>query len=108
MSDFFSSDIVRENLQEIFDIYRELSESQFWLPKMTKEERTEHIERTKGLIEKQKLFYFRLKLAANEGDTEAENMKDKINAMVKTFGYKDLLHCLDSLIETLERVQYKG
>lgn len=107
MSDFFNSDIVRENLQEIFDIYRELSESQFWLPKMTKEERVEHIERTKGLIEKQKLFYFRLHLASNE-DVEAFNMKHKINAMVKTFGYRDLPHCLDSLIETLERVQYKS
>lgn len=100
---FFKSEIVQENLQEIFQTYQEISSSQYWLPRMSLEERVDHIERTKGLIAKQKLFYFRLTLAANEGDTEAAEMKDRIQQLVQTFGYKDLPQCLESLVETLER-----
>jgi len=100
---FFKSEVVQENLQEIFQTYQEISSSQYWLPRMSQEERVAHIERTKELIDKQKLFYFRLTLAANDGDKEAAEMKDRIQQLVQTFGYKDLPHCLESLLETLER-----
>jgi len=100
---FFKSEVVQKNLQEIFETYQEISSSQYWLPRMTQKERVDHIERTRELIDKQKLFYFRLTLAANEGDKEAAEMKDRITQLVQTFGYKDLPHCLESLLETLER-----
>lgn len=103
MSKFFESDIVRKNLEEIFKTYSEISDSQFWLPRMNKQEREDHINRTKGLIEKQNLFYLRLKLAAQDGDSEAHEMVERITTLVQTFGYKDLPHCLESLIETLDR-----
>ena len=71
---------------------------------MNKEERMQHIEECKGLIDKQKNFYFRLQLAAKE-DKEAEAMKNQINNLSQAFGYKSLMDCMDAMIVTLDNAQ---
>ena len=99
---FFKSDQVQENLQDIFNTYQEIASMTNQLPRMNKEDRLEHIDKCKVLIDKQKTFYTRLCLAAPE-DPEAADMKTRINALSTAFGYRDLGHCMDIMIETLDK-----
>ena len=101
---FFNSNQVQENLQSIFHTYQEIASKTSRLSTMNKEERMKHIEECKGLIDKQKNFYFRLQLAAKE-DKEAEAMKNQINNLSQAFGYKSLMDCMDAMIVTLDNAQ---
>ena len=106
MSQFFQSDQVQKDLQEIFNTYQEIATVSQYLPDMSKEQRIEHIEDCKYLIDKQKTFYFRLALAAKD-DPEAADMKNRINAMSNAFGFKDLMECMEVMIQTLENAAKK-
>ena len=106
MSKFFNSDQVQNNLQDIFNTYQEVAAMTAQLSTMSREERLDHIEDCKDLIDKQKTFYGRLCLAASE-DREAADMKSRINALSNAFGYKDLLECMDAMIQTLETTARK-
>mgnify|MGYP001287124316 FL=1 len=101
MSKFFSSEQVQDNLQDIFNTYQEVAAMTAQLSMMSRQDRLEHIEDCKNLIDKQKTFYGRLCLAASE-DKEAADMKTRINELSNAFGYKDLLECMDAMISTLE------
>ena len=107
MSKFFNSDQVQNNLQDIFNTYQEVAAMTAQLATMSREERLDHIEDCKALIDKQKTFYGRLCLAASE-DKEAADMKARINALSNAFGYKDLLECMDAMIQTLETTARRG
>ena len=107
MSKFFNSDQVQNNLQDIFNTYQEVAAITAQLSTMSREERLDHIEDCKNLIDKQKTFYGRLCLAASE-DREAADMKSRINALSTAFGYKDLLECMDAMIQTLETTARRG
>ena len=106
MSKFFNSDQVQNNLQDIFNTYQEVAAMTAQLSTMSRQERLDHIEDCKNLIDKQKTFYGRLCLAASE-DREAADMKSRINALSNAFGYKDLLECMDAMIQTLETTARK-
>ena len=101
---FFKSDQVQENLQDIFNTYQEIASMTNQLPRMNKEDRLEHIDKCKVLIDKQKTFYFRLKLAAKE-DAEASDMMMRIDALSQAFGYTSLLDCMDAMVETLAKAE---
>ena len=107
MSKFFNSDQVQNNLQDIFNTYQEVAAMTAQLSTMSREERLNHIEDCKNLIDKQKTFYGRLCLAASE-DREVADMKSRINALSNAFGYKDLLECMDAMIQTLETTARRG
>ena len=98
---FFKSEQVQENLNDIFNTYHEIASVTNQLPSMSMEERVEHIDRCKVLIDKQKTFFFRLCLAAKD-DAEAADMKMRINALSQAFGYVDLTACMDAMIQTLD------
>ena len=97
---FFQSDQVQSNLQDIFNTYQEIAIATQRVQNLPREERLEHIDKCKVLIDKQKTFYTRLCLAAPE-DSEAADMKTRINALSTAFGYRDLGHCMDIMLETL-------
>ena len=101
---FFKSDQVQENLQDIFNTYQEIASMTNQLPRMNKEDRLEHIDKCKVLIDKQRTFYFRLKLAAKE-DAEASDMMMRIDALSQAFGYTSLLDCMDAMVETLGKAE---
>ena len=107
MSNFFNSEQVQSNLQDIFDTYQEVASMTAQLSTMSREERLDHIEDCKNLIDKQKTFYGRLCLAASE-DREAADMKSTINALSNAFGYKDLAECKDAIIQTLDVTAKRG
>ena len=99
---FFESEQVQTNLQDIFETYQEVASMTSQLGKMDREERLEHIQDCKVLIDKQKTFYGRLCLASSE-DPEAADMRTRINALSQAFGYRDLGECMDAMFETLEQ-----
>ena len=99
---FFESEQVQMNLKDIFNTYQEVASMTAQLATMNREEKLEHIEDCKTLIDKQKTFYGRLCLAATE-DKDAADMKTRINALSQAFGYKDLAECMDAMISTLEQ-----
>ena len=99
---FFQSDQVQSNLQDIFNTYQEIAIATQRVLNLPREERLEHIDKCKVLIDKQKTFYTRLCLAAPE-DSEAADMKTRINALSTAFGYRDLGHCMDIMLETLDK-----
>lgn len=102
MSNFFQSEQVQDNLKDIFNTYQEVASMTSQLASMSREERLDHIEDCKTLIDKQKTFYGRLCLAASE-DSEAADMKTRINALSNAFGYRDLAECMDAMVMTLEQ-----
>ena len=104
MTTFFKSDQVQQNLPDIFQTYQEIAAVTTMLPKMNKEEKIEHIDKCKMLIDKQKTFYGRLSLAAGE-DPEASDMQMRIDALSQAFGYKDLLDCMNAMIDTLGKAE---
>ena len=107
MSKFFSSEQVQDNLQDIFNTYQEVAAMTAQLSTMSIQDRLDHIEDCKNLIDKQKTFYGRLCLAASE-DREAADMKARINALSNAFGYKDLAECMDAMISTLDATARRG
>ena len=107
MTEFFQSEQVQINLQDIFNRYQEIAVMSQHLPEMSLEQRLEHIEDCKDLIEKQRTFYTRLSLSA-PNDPEAADMKERINALSNAFGFKDLMECLDTMITTLEKAYKNG
>ena len=102
MSKFFDSDQVQTDLHNIFQTYQAIANKTSQLPMMSKEDKLKHIEDCKGLITKQKTFYTRLTLAANE-DEQALEMKDRINSLSNAFGYQNLTECMEAMVRTLEQ-----
>ena len=107
MSKFFNSEQVQDNLQDIFNTYQEVAAMTAQLSTMSRQDRLDHIDDCKDLIDKQKTFYGRLCLAAPEDD-EAADMKTRINALSQAFGYKDLAECMDAMISTLDATARRG
>ena len=81
--DFFQSEVVQEELEAIQECYTELLKMSAGLKDFKPAEKLEHIEKTLELVAKQKVFYARLQLAANElqDDDSAKEIKSKIEMM---------------------------
>tara|TARA_X000000368_G_C22785974_1_gene603682 strand:+ start:337 stop:678 length:342 start_codon:yes stop_codon:yes gene_type:complete len=101
---FFESDQVQETLNDIFNTYHEIASQTNHLHKMSKEQRLEHIDKCKNLIDRQKNFYTRLSLASKE-DAEAADMRTRIDALSQAFGYASLIDCMEAMLDTLGRAQ---
>ena len=54
---FFQSEQVQENLEDIFQTYHEIASVTSQLSTMDRETRLDHIDRCKGLVDKQKTFF---------------------------------------------------
>ena len=66
MTDFMQSEVVQSELEQIQECYTDLLKMSSGLKDFNPKERLEHIEKTMELVAKQKVFYARLQLAANE------------------------------------------
>jgi hypothetical protein len=100
---FFNSEIVQVQLQSIYDTYLDLQKVAEAIGDMPKDKAIKHINKTKQLIEKQKLFYTRLQLSSKE-DGDAADMKHRIDLITNMFGYKNLTESLNSMNLYLDNV----
>lgn len=106
MSRFFDSEMVRESINELDGMQKELFDQVLNLSFYDKEGKKEHLELMKNFLEKQKLFIFRLSLS---DDPEAITMKERILDSAKLFGLKEgqgiesFFDMMQSQIEYLEK-----
>ena len=109
MSDFFKSELVRGDIQEMAELQRFCFQSMVAFPVLSSTKKMEYFEVLEELIEKQKIFYTRLCLSDDPEATEmAESMKqssvllgatpnDSINVM-----FDDLLGKVAQMKQQLE------
>lgn len=107
-NEFFNSDLVREEIQDIQTTYEELLKMSNKLQEFSPQERLDHINKTLELIAKQKVFYARLALAShhveeNQRDGSVAEMKDRIDTMSQMYsGGLDLTMVLDQMESKLK------
>jgi len=86
MSKFFESSIIREEMEDIFNIQKELYEVIMTFGSMNDHEKLEHMKKLKMLLNKQEIMWTRLSLS---DDPEAMEMKEKIRMTSAAMGFKD-------------------
>lgn len=80
---FFDSEIVKQELEEIQFLQERIYDNVFKFPSMDKEDKLEHIKVLQDLLNKQRILYTRLKLS---DDPEAIDVRKKIEEAAITMG----------------------
>ena len=104
MSNFFDSEIVQEELNEINELQQEVYGKILNVMNLTPEEQVEHIDKLKLLLEKQKVMYTRLSLS---DDPMAIKMKEQLQQSVQLMGFPpgtDIQVLFDGMTETIENL----
>jgi len=86
MSDFFDSDIVREELQEINELQMSIYKNAMKFGTFSREDKVDHIERLTELLERQKVMYTRISLS---DDPEAIELKNHLQKSVELMGFPE-------------------
>ena len=105
MSDFFKSDIIQEELEEINSLQEEIYGSILTFHTMDRETRLEHVEKLKVLLEKQRIMYTRLSLS---DDPQAVEMKENLRKSVQLMGFApetDMTVLFNSMNQTIEALK---
>jgi len=105
MSEFFESDIVREELNDINKLQEEIYGSVFSFASLSPEKKKDHIEDLIELLDKQRIMYARLSLS---DDPEAIKMKEQLAESVQMLGYPtgtDVNVLFDTMKKTIEKMR---
>ena len=86
MSDFFDSDIVREELQEINQLQMSIYRNAMKFGTFSREDKVDHIEKLTELLERQKVMYTRISLS---DDKEAIDLKNHLQKSVELMGFPE-------------------
>ena len=84
MSEFFDSDIIKEELLGINRLQEQVYKNAFSFDDMDREEKLDHIENLTELLEKQRVMYTRLSLSE---DSQAKKMKEDLVNSVTSLGF---------------------
>ena len=106
MGEFFKSEIVREELEEINELQTELYSNMVNMTQLANlEDKQEHIEKLTRLLEKQRLMYTRVSLS---DDPEAKAMKKQLEQSVTMLGFPegtDISVLFDGMKNTIEHLK---
>ena len=105
MSEFFESEIVQDELNEINKMQEEIYGNMMSFAELDLDEKMEHIEQLTELLDKQKVMYTRLALS---DDPQAIEMKDKLRQSVTMLGFPegtDITVLFDSMRQTIESLK---
>ena len=105
MNNFFNSEIVQEELNEINELQKEVYGKILNVMNLTPEEQVEHIDKLKLLLEKQKIMYTRLSLS---DDPEALKLKNQIEQSVVVMGFPqgtDINVLFDNMDKTINNLK---
>ena len=106
MGEFFKSEIVREELEEINELQTELYSNMVNMTQLANlEDKQEHIEKLTKLLEKQRLMYTRVSLS---DDPEAKAMKKQLEQSVTMLGFPegtDISVLFDGMKNTIENLK---
>ena len=106
MSKFFRSQIIQEEMQDIFETQKDLYAVIMRFPTMTVEEQRDHMKKLISLIDKQEVMWTRLSLS---DDPEAQEMKEKIQMTSAAMGFKNvnMNTIFNNMRQTLENLSDK-
>ncbi len=105
MSDFFDSEIVKEELTNINKLQQEIYGATMQYPSMSREEKLEHVEKLTELTDKQRVMYTRLRLS---DDPEAKKTLDDLTKSISLFGYgenTDMNLFFDAVSKTIQSLR---
>ena len=105
MSEFFDSEIVREELTEINKLQEEIYGSVFSFGSLSRDKQLEHIDDLSELLDKQCIMYTRLSLS---DDPEAVKMKENLIQSVSSLGFPhgtDVNILFDTMKKTIDKMK---
>ena len=105
MSNFFDSDIVREELQEINELQMSIYKNAMKFGTFSREDKVEHIEKLTELLERQKVMYTRISLS---DDPEAIDLKIHLQKSVELMGFPegtDMLLLFSGMSNTIDNIK---
>ena len=105
MSEFFKSDIVREELDDINTMQQKVYSNIMNLSVLPPEEQVEHIELLIELLEKQRIMYTRVSLS---DDPLAKNLKEQLQTSVQLMGFPpgtDIQMLFDGMDKTIQNLR---
>ena len=105
MSDFFKSEIIQEELNEINRLQEKIYGSLLAFSAMSRDEKLEQIETLTTLLEKQRVMYTRLSLS---DDPKAIEMKENLRKSVSMMGFPpetDMQTLFDSMNATIKSLK---
>ena len=105
MSEFFKSDIIQEELEEINRLQEEIYGSILTFGMMDRETKLSHVEKLQSLLEKQRVMYTRLSLS---DDPQAVEMKENLRKSVALMGFPpetDMQVLFNSMNKTIESLK---
>ena len=105
MSDFFNSDIVREELEVINKLQMEIYGSTMQFPTMSREMKIDHVDKLTKLVEKQRIMWTRLSLS---DDPEAERTLEYLKQSISMLGFSpktDMNSFFESVNKTIQSLR---
>ena len=105
MSDFFDSDIVKDEMETINEMQEEIYSQVFKFPELPLDDQIEHLDSLMELLEKQQILYTRMKLS---DDPRAKEMADNVRQSAIVMGFPKDVDCnllFANMKNTLERVR---
>ena len=105
MSEFFQSEMVREELKVINELQQDVYGSLMNFNIMPHDEKLEHIEKLSSLLEKQKVIYTRLSLS---DDPEADDMKKNLEKSLTVLGFPegtDMITLFNGMAKTIQQMK---
>ena len=106
MSEFFESEIVREELEEINSLQKEIYANIMNISALSVDTQKEHIEKLSTLLEKQRLMYTRLSLS---DDPKAIELKEQLQQSVQMLGFPagtDIQVLFSGMTQTIESLKH--
>ena len=107
MSDFFKSEIIRDELIAINRLQEEIYKNAFSFDDMDREEQLDHIDNLTELLDKQRVMYTRLSLS---DDPKAKTMKGELEKSVQLLGFPkgtDISVLFSGMNNTIESLKLK-
>jgi len=107
MSEFFNSDIIKDELIGINRLQEQVYKNAFSFDDMDREERLDHIENLTELLEKQRVMYTRLSLS---DDPQAKIMKGELEKSVQLLGFPkgtDISVLFNGMSRTIDSLKQK-
>ena len=105
MSEFFESDIIQEELNEINRMQEKSMEVLLTFGSMSREEKIEHVDLLTDLLEKQQVMYTRFSLS---DDPQAVEMKENLRKSVAMMGFPpetDMQFLFNSMSATIKSLK---
>ena len=105
MSEFFDSDIVRQELQEKNELQLSIYKNAMKFGTFSREDKVDHIEKLTELLERQKVMYTRISLS---DDKEAIELKNHLQKSVELMGFPegtDMLLLFSGMSNTIDNMK---